>query len=165
MSHVLGAEGPSGESFPQGRGDLLGTVRPEQIEQFAELAEQRTIRISQTAQIRFHCFLWQQPAKQSQQALLRLRTMGGRAFGEQLFFEALGAEGLTAAPGARIADDLDSLRIIECDRRGIGFGDQLLANPAGRGTVTVRIEVPAQVFVHEHFDRVSIIGGQGRQGT
>jgi hypothetical protein len=165
VGHVIGAKGPRGESFPQGHGNLLGAVSSEQIEQFTELAKERTIGIGQTAQIRFHRFWGQQAAQQSQQALWRLGTVGGRALEEPLFFKALGAESLTARPGARLADDLRSLRIIECDRRGIGFRDQLLADPAGRGPVTVGIKVPAQIFVYQHFDRVAIIGGQCGQGT
>src|ERR1700739_738199 len=48
VGHIIGAEGTGGESFPQGRGDLFGSVSPEQIEQFAKLTNQRTIRIRST---------------------------------------------------------------------------------------------------------------------
>ena len=53
MGHVIGAESAGGESFLEGLSDLLGAISTEQIEEFLELAEERTVRVGQPAQISF----------------------------------------------------------------------------------------------------------------
>ena len=83
--------------------------------------------------------------------------------GEQLFLETLGAESLSAPPGACITDDFSSFQIIEGDRRRIRLDDQALADQAGRGAVAIAIKMPAQVFVDQDFGRVTIVRSQRRQ--
>jgi hypothetical protein len=96
MGDVIGAEGTGGESFLEGLSDFAGAVSAEQVKEFGKLADERTVGVGQTAQISFQGFLRAESVQQPEQPLLRVRTTGGRALGEQLFFKALGAEGLAA---------------------------------------------------------------------
>jgi hypothetical protein len=54
-----------------------------------------------------------QAAQQDEQALLSLQTLGGGTLLEQLFFEALSAQGLAAPEAARVADDFGAIGSIE----------------------------------------------------
>ena len=56
MGHIIGAESAGRESFLEGPGDLLGAISAEQIEEFLKLAEERTVRVGQPAQISFDRF-------------------------------------------------------------------------------------------------------------
>ena len=68
---------------------------------------------------------------------------------EQLLLEAFAAQRPAASPAACIADDFRPLPIVERDGGGIGLGGQVLSDEAGRGAVTVGVEMPAQILVHE----------------
>jgi len=79
MGHVIGAESAGGKSFLEGRGDLLGTISAEQIEEFLKLAEERTVGVGQPAQIRFDGFRRADALEQLQEPFLRLGAPGRRA--------------------------------------------------------------------------------------
>ena len=79
MGHVIGAESAGGKSFLEGRGDLLGAISAEQIEEFLKLAEERTVGVGQPAQISFDRFRRADSVEQLQQSFLRLGAPGSRA--------------------------------------------------------------------------------------
>src|SRR5271167_613194 len=86
------------------------------------------------------------------------------SLGEQFFLEALGAEGLTAPPAARVTDDF-VIPMIERDRGSIGFDQETLAHERGWGAVAVAVEVEAKVLLHEGFDGVAVIGSKDGQAA
>jgi len=121
VSHIISAKRAGGQGFLRRFGDLFGTVSAEQIEQLVKLAEERAVGVSEPAQIALHGLLGTEAAEPGEQALLSAAATRARTVIEQLFFEALDADGLTATPGTRMADEFVSLRIVERDRRRIGL--------------------------------------------
>ena len=79
MGYVIGAESAGGKSFLEGRGDRLGAISAEQIEEFLKLAEECTVGVGQPAQISFDRFQRADSVEQLQQSLLRLGAPGSRA--------------------------------------------------------------------------------------
>ena len=75
----MDAESAGRKSFLEGRGDLLGAISAEQMEEFLKLAEERTVGVGQPAQISFDRFQRADSVEQLQQSLLRLGAPGSRA--------------------------------------------------------------------------------------
>ena len=98
-------------------------------------------------------------AELGDQALLGARQMGRGALVEQFLLEALGPQRLTAPPAAGISDDLAML-VVDDQGLRIGFDSQPAADVAGRHTVTVAVELEAQIFVDESIGGVAVIGQQ-----
>jgi len=70
IGHVVSAKGAGGESLLESFGDLLRAISPKQAEQFLKLAEERTVRVGQPAQVSFHRFRRADTLEQFQQSLL-----------------------------------------------------------------------------------------------
>jgi hypothetical protein len=104
ITNVIGSKGAGGECLLEGRGHGFGSVLPDQLEKFGDLAGERAIGVGQTAKIGFDCFLTAITDQQGNQAPLRLGSVSSSLVGEQLFFEALGPKGLTTPPVAGIRD-------------------------------------------------------------
>ena len=105
IGDVIGSEGTGDKRLLQGCGHGLGTVLPDQLEKFGDLAGNRAVRVRQTAKVSFDRFLTAVADQQSDQSSLRLGSVSSRLMGKQLFLETFGPEGLTAPPAAGIAND------------------------------------------------------------
>ena len=126
------------------------------------LARESAIGVGQTSKVGFDRFLTAVTDQQGDQAPLGLRALRSGPMGEQLFLEALGTEGLTAPPAARVANDF-LMAVIKRHRGSIGFDDETLAYEMRRGAVAIAVEVEAKILLHQNFSRVAIIGSEGRQ--
>ena len=89
----------------KGSGHGFRTILPNQLQKFGDLAGESAIGVRQASQVALDRFLGAVTGKQSDQAPLGLRALGSRPLGQQLFLEALGAEGLPAPPGANVTED------------------------------------------------------------
>ena len=148
VGDVIGAESARRRCFLDCVGHGFRPVLPNQFEQFSDLTRQRAVGVGHVAQIRFHHGRGTEAVEKPEQSLLRLRTPGrGTLFG-QFCFETLRAEGLAAAPGARIADDLVDA-VIDGDGTSIGFDRQPAAHIAMGHAVSIAIELQAEIFVHQ----------------
>jgi hypothetical protein len=161
VGHIIGTEGSGRVSFLEGGGDSLRAVIAEQIEEFGDLAGEGAAGVGQPSQVGFHRLCRTDPGEPGDQALLGLRALRRRALSEEFLFEALGAEGLAAPPGARVTDDFAVL-VIKGDPGSIGFDDQELADQMRRHAVTVAVELDSQVLIDEGLDRIAVVRREGR---
>ena len=147
ISHVIGSKGAGGKGLLEGSGHCLGAVLPDQLEKFGDLAGESAIGVGQTLKIRFDRFLTAVTDQQSDQAPLRLRALCCHLMGEQFLLEALGTQGLTASPAARVANDF-LIAVIKRHRGSIGFDGEMLAHQMRRGAVTIAVELEAKILIH-----------------
>jgi len=105
IGHIVGSEGTSGQRLLQGSRHRRGTILPNQLEKFGDLAGEGAIGVGQASQVGFDGFLRAVTGEQRDQASLGLGALGGSAVGQQLFLEALGTKSLTTPPAARVADN------------------------------------------------------------
>ena len=101
VGDVIGAESACGMSFGEGGGDGFRAVFADEGEQFPDLARQGAIRVGQPTQI-----LFRRGSEQRHEALLCGGTFRRGHLGKQFFLKTLGAESLSALPGAGVSDDL-----------------------------------------------------------
>jgi len=72
IGDVIGSEGTGGKRLLQGYGHGFGTVLPNQLEKFGDLAGERAVRIRQPAKVGFDRFVTAITDQQGDQAPLRL---------------------------------------------------------------------------------------------
>jgi len=147
IGHVIGPEGTGGQRLLKGSRHRWGTILLNQLEKFGDLAGEGAIGVSQASQVGFDGFRRAVSGEQRGQALLGLRALGGSPLGQQLFLEALGTEGLTTPPAARVADDFLKA-VVERHGGSIGFNEETLAHEMGRGTVAIAVEMQAKILSH-----------------
>ena len=82
---VIGSKGAGGKGLLEGAGHGFGTVLPDQLEKFGDLAGESAIGVGQTAKIRFDRFLTAVTDQQSDQAPLRLRAVGSSLWASSSF--------------------------------------------------------------------------------
>jgi hypothetical protein len=143
---VIGSEGAGGKRFLECAGHCFGAVLPDQLEKFGDLAGESAIGVGQTSKIRLDSFLTAVTDQQSDQAPLRLRTVGSGPVGEQFFLEALGTQGLTASPAARVANDF-LIAVIKRHRGSVGFDGEMLAHEMRRGAVAIAVKLEAKILI------------------
>src|ERR1035437_677661 len=151
-----GAEGTGGGGFCDSNRHGLGSVLTDQFEQLGDLPRQGAIRVCQIAQIRLQEGRRTKTIEESHQALLRLRPASGRPDFGEFGLEALGAESLAPAPGARIRDDLLKA-VVDGDRAGVGLERDPAPDQAGRHAVAIPVELHPHVLMHQGFHIVPIV--------
>jgi len=162
IGHVIGSEGTGGQRLLEGSRHRRGTIQPNQLEKFGDLAGEGTIGVGQASQVGFDGFLRAVSSEQGDQAPLGLRALSGSPVGQQLFLEALGTESLTTLPATRVADDFLQA-VVQRHGGSVGFDDEALAHEMGRGTVAIAVEVQAKILLHPSLDGVAVIGSEGGQ--
>jgi len=162
IGDVVGSEGTGSQRLLEGSRHRRGTIQPNQLEKFGDLAGEGAMGVGQASQVGFDGFLRAVSGEQGDQALLGLRTLGGSPVGQQLFLEALGTEGLTTLPAARVTDDF--LRtVIKRHRGSIGFNEETLTYEMRRGTVAIPVEMQAKILLHPSLGGVAVIRREGGQ--
>ncbi len=101
IGDVIGAISAGRMRFIQGFGHRFRPVVTDQLQKFGDLAGERAVGLGQSPQVGLD-----RRSEQSDEPRLRLGGAGGRAAVDEFLSEALGPEGLTAAPPAGIGDDL-----------------------------------------------------------
>ena len=164
IGHVIGAESAARGSFFDGIGHRFRSVLADQFQQFGELPREGAIGIGHVAQIGFQHGLGTNAFENREKALLRPRAFGGGTQLGEFGFESIGAQGLAAAPAARVGDDFVDA-VVDGDGTGIGFEREAAAHKTRGHTVAVPIEVQTEVFVDERLHLVAIVIGDDRQGA
>jgi len=117
------------------------------MEKFCDLAGESAIGVGQTSKVSFDSFLAAVTDQQGDQAPLCLRALSSGPMGEQFFLEALGTQGLTAPPAARVANDF-LIAVIDRHRGSVGFDGEMLAHEMRRGAVAIAVELEAKILIN-----------------
>jgi hypothetical protein len=164
VGNVIGAKRTGRGSFLESIGYRFGSILADQFQQLGELPREAAIGIRHVAQIGFQQGLGTKAFENREEALLSARASGGGAQLGKIGFEAIGAESLATAPAPRVGDDFVDA-IVDSDGTGIGLEREAAAYKTWGRTVTVSIEVQAEIFVDESFHGIAIVVRNDRQRT
>jgi hypothetical protein len=164
IGDVIGAEGMGCGSFLNRIGYGFGSVLADEFQQFRELPGEGAIGIGHVAQISLQHSLGTDAIENREEALLRSRTFGGWAQFGHFGFEAIGAEGLTAAPATWVRNDFLG-SVINRDGTGISFEGEAATYKTRGHAIAVPVEVQTEILVNERLDCVAIVIRDDGQGT
>src|ERR1041385_6162048 len=142
-------------SFLNGIGYRFGSVLADEFEQVRELPGEGAIGIGHVPEIRLQHGLGTEAIENGEEPLLRPRTFSRWAQFGHFSFEAISAEGLSAAPATRIRNDFLG-SVINRDGTGIRFQGEAAADKPRGYAIAVPVEVQAEILVDERLDCVAI---------